>query len=129
LNGEPIKVSETPQLGQSMVATGFPYDVHTNPHNNLDNFVRLYLVTQGIRHLGSAAQDLCYVAAGRLDAFWELRLNAWDVAAGGLIAAEAGAIVTNVRAEDYLAEPVSILAANPHLHGGSKLVNNLIDRR
>lgn len=125
LNGEPIKVSETRQLGQSLVATGFPYDIHTTPRNNLDNFVRLYLVTSGIRHLGAAAQDLCYLAAGRLDGYWELRLNSWDVAAAGLIATEAGAIVTNIHGGDnYLAEPVSIVAANPYLHGEIlKLVN------
>lgn len=125
LNGEPIKVSETRRLGQSLVATGFAYDVRTNPRNNLDNFVRVYLVTSGIRHLGAAAQDLCYVAAGRLDGYWELRLNAWDVAAGGLIAEEAGAIVTNIQGDsDYMSEPFSILAANPYLHGEIlKLVN------
>ena len=74
-------------------------------------------MTQGVRRLGSAAIDLCYVAAGRLDGFWELSLKAWDVAAGGLIAEEAGALVTDVNgAPDYLNSPQSIVAANPVLH-------------
>jgi myo-inositol-1(or 4)-monophosphatase len=70
-----------------------------------------------VRRLGSAALDLCYVAAGRFDGFWEMRLNAWDVAAGGLIAEEAGARVTGLRGEpDFLSPPHSILAANLQLH-------------
>ena len=73
--------------------------------------------TQGVRRLGSAALDLCYVAAGRLDGFWEIRLNPWDVAAGALIAQEAGALVTNVRGDpDFIGKPQSVLAANPALH-------------
>jgi myo-inositol-1(or 4)-monophosphatase len=117
LNGEMIRVSSLEALKDSLLVTGFPYDIRTNPDNNLDHFVRFSLQVQGVRRLGSAALDLCYVAAGRLDGFWELRLNAWDVAAGGLIAQEAGARVTDIHGGlDFLAIPQSIVAANPHLH-------------
>jgi myo-inositol-1(or 4)-monophosphatase len=117
LNGEPIRVSAARHLGQSLLVTGFPYDIRTNPENNLDLYSRFSLTSQGVRRLGSAAQDLCYVAAGRLDGYWEIRINAWDIAAGALIAAEAGATVTNVAGTaDYLSPPESILAANPAIH-------------
>lgn len=117
LNGEPVKVSSVKILEDGLLVTGFPYDIRTNPDNNLDHFVRFSLRAQGVRRLGSAALDLCYVAAGRLDGFWEIRLNAWDVAAGGLIAQEAGARVTEIHGEpDFLATPQSIVAANPYLH-------------
>lgn len=117
LNGEPIKVSNVKFLEDSLLATGFPYDIRANPDNNLDHFVRFSLRAQGVRRLGSAALDLCYVASGRLDGFWEISLNAWDVAAGGLIAQEAGARVTDIHGgPDFLASPQSIVAANPYLH-------------
>lgn len=117
LNGQPIRVSTTRELNHSLLVTGFPYDIRDNPANNLDNYARFALCTQGVRRLGSAALDACYVAAGRFDGYWEVRLNAWDVAAGGLIAEEAGAMVTNLDGSpDYLSTPQSILAANPPLH-------------
>lgn len=117
LNGEPIRVSTTQDLGLSLVGTGFPYDVRSNPINNLDNYSAASMLAQAVRHMGAAARDLCYVAAGRLDAFWELRLNSWDIASGGLIAEEAGAIVTKVSGDpQYMLPPHSILATNPHLH-------------
>lgn len=118
LNGEEISVSESANLDQSLLATGFPYDIRTHPESNLNNFSAFMLRCQGIRRLGSAALDLCYVACGRFDGFWELRLSAWDIAAGGLIAESAGALVTGIHGEpNYLAPPQSILAANPTLHG------------
>jgi myo-inositol-1(or 4)-monophosphatase len=74
-------------------------------------------LTQGVRRLGSAALDLCYVAAGRFDGFWEMSLKPWDVAAGGLIAREAGARVTNVSGEsDFISPPQSVIAATPGIH-------------
>jgi myo-inositol-1(or 4)-monophosphatase len=125
LNGEPVRVSGETDLGQALLVTGFPYDVRVNPENNLDNYTNFALRTQGVRRLGSAALDLCYVAAGRLDGFWEIRLNAWDVAAGGLIAREAGATVTNISGgSDFLSQPQSILAANPRLHPQMRAVLN-----
>lgn len=117
LNGQPIQTAEAQDLDHSLLVTGFPYDIRTNPENNLDHYTHLSLISQGVRRMGSAALDLCYVAAGRFDGFWELRLNAWDVAAGGLIAQEAGARVTNLAGEpDYLSPPRSILAAHPRIH-------------
>ena len=117
LNGQQLHVSEAQELDQGLLVTGFPYDIRTNPANNLENYARFALHSQGVRRLGSAALDLCYVAAGRFDGFWEIRLNAWDVAAGGLIAEQAGARVTNLAGEtDYITPPQSVLAANPHIH-------------
>ncbi len=117
LNGEPINVSQETTLDQSLLVTGFPYDIRTHPDNNLNNYARFALLTQGVRRFGSAALDLCYVAAGRFEGFWEIRLNPWDVAAGGLIAEEAGAVVTNIHGKPgYLFPPQSIIAANPSVH-------------
>jgi myo-inositol-1(or 4)-monophosphatase len=117
LSGEPIHPANAPDLDHALLVTGFPYDIRTNPENNLDHYAHFALHTQGVRRLGSAALDLCYVACGRLDGFWELRLNPWDVAAGGLIAREAGAVVTNLAGQDdYISPPQSILVANPTIH-------------
>jgi myo-inositol-1(or 4)-monophosphatase len=117
LNGERLEVSREADLDRSLLATGFPYDIRTNPTNNLDNYARFALRSQGVRRLGSAALDLCYVAAGRLNGYWELFIFPWDVAAGGLVAAEAGARVTDARGEERnLSKSNSILAANPRLH-------------
>jgi myo-inositol-1(or 4)-monophosphatase len=117
LNGQPIHASPTLDLDHALLVTGFPYDIRTNPDNNLDHYAHFALLSQGVRRLGSAALDLCYVACGRFDGFWELRLNPWDVAAGGLIAREAGAKVTNLTGgDDFISPPQSILAANPHIH-------------
>lgn len=117
LNGRPIRVSQTAELQRSLLVTGFPYDAWSSKRNNLDYFGRFTRMTQGVRRLGSAALDLSYVAAGRFDGFWELSLNPWDVAAGGLIAAEAGARVTTIDdTPAYLTPPCSILAASPAMH-------------
>jgi myo-inositol-1(or 4)-monophosphatase len=117
LNDQPLRVSKTSELKSSLLVTGFPYDAWTNPVNNFAEFERFSRRSQGVRRLGSAALDLVYVAAGRLDGFWEIRLNAWDVAAGALIAQEAGALVTDVRGgPDFISKPQSVLAANPVLH-------------
>ncbi|MEW6716623.1 MAG: inositol monophosphatase family protein [Chloroflexota bacterium] len=117
LNGKPIRASNTKELDQSLLVTGFPYDIRTNPENNLDLFTAFSLNSLGVRRLGSAALDLSYIAAGRFDGYWEIRLSPWDVAAGGLIAEEAGAIVTNLEGgPDYISPPQSVLAANPHVY-------------
>ena len=117
MNGHPIHVSAAQNLDQSLLVTGFPYDIRTHTEKNLDHFVDFSLRSQGVRRLGSAALDLCYLAAGRLDGFWEIRIKAYDIAAGGLIAEEAGAQVTKVDgSSDYLASPCSILAATPGIH-------------
>jgi myo-inositol-1(or 4)-monophosphatase len=125
LNGQPLHVSQAINLDQGLLVTGFPYDIRTNPENNLDHYARFALRSQGVRRLGSAALDLCYVAAGRFDGYWEIRMSAWDIAAGGLIAEQAGARVTNVAGEvNYLIPPQSILAANPQIHAQMLAVLN-----
>ena len=116
-NGRRLQVSPVTDFQRSLLVTGFPYDTWSTPKNNLENFGRFARMTQGVRRLGSAALDLCYVAAGRFEGYWELSLKPWDLAAGGLIAAEAGAIVTNLDGQgDYLEPPCSLLAAPPTLH-------------
>lgn len=116
-NGHPIHTSGAEELQKSLLVTGFPYDSWSAPRNNLEYFGRFTRLSQGVRRLGSAALDLCYVAAGRLDGYWELTLKQWDVAGGGLIASEAGATVTSLDgAPDYLTPPCSILAAAPGIH-------------
>jgi myo-inositol-1(or 4)-monophosphatase len=117
VNGRPLKVTAVEELQKSLMVTGFPYDSWYAIPNNFDYFAKLGRMTQGVRRLGSAALDLCYIAAGRLDGYWELSLKAWDIAAAGLIAEQAGALVTNIKGEsDYLSPQVSVVAANPLLH-------------
>ncbi|HUH98355.1 MAG TPA: inositol monophosphatase family protein [Anaerolineales bacterium] len=119
LNGKALHVSNTMELQKSLLVTGFPYEAWNTPNDNFDNFVRFGKMTQGVRRFGSAALDACYVGAGRFDGFWELSLKPWDVAAGGLVAEEGGAVVTNVTGGgDYLSQPQSIVAASPGIHAG-----------
>lgn len=124
LNGNPIHVSAATDLQKSLLVTGFPYDAWDTEHDNFDNFVRFSKMTRGVRRLGSAALDAAWVGAGRFDGFWEMALNTWDVAAGGLIAEEAGATVTNIHNRPgYLAKPQSIVAAAPGIH--AKILEHL----
>ena len=117
LNGKPIHVSVVTELQKSLLVTGFPYDAWNTRQDNFANFTHFGKLTQGVRRLGSAALDLCYVAAGRFDGFWEMSLKPWDIAAGGLIAEEAGAQVTNVYGDrDYISSPQSVVAAGPGIH-------------
>jgi myo-inositol-1(or 4)-monophosphatase len=117
LNGRPVHVSAVTELQKSLLVTGFPYDAWDTDQDNFANFVHFAKLTQGVRRLGSAALDLCYVAAGRFDGFWEMSLKPWDVAAGGLICEEAGAHVTNVQGDsDYISPPQSVVAASPGIH-------------
>lgn len=117
LNGMPLQVKQQENLKKSLLVTGFPYDAWYTETNNFANYERFGKLSQGVRRLGSAALDLSYVGAGRLDGYWELSLKAWDIAAAGLIAEEAGAKVTNIQGlPNYLEEPLSVIAANPLLH-------------
>lgn len=100
LNGDPLRVTDTAELIDAVIASGFPYDKHTNPDNNLKEWAAFLRRIRGERRLGSAALDLCYVAAGRLDGYWEKDLKPYDAMAGMLILREAGGIVT-----DYAGEP------------------------
>lgn len=114
LNGRTLKVSNTDDLVRSLMVTGFPYDLWTTDQNNLDFFGKFARLTQGVRRLGSAALDLCYVAAGRVDGYWELSLKPWDLAAGSLVAEEAGAKVASLDGHlDYITPPCSMVAATP----------------
>lgn len=116
LNGAPIRVSQTGELSQSLLATGFPYDRHQQPETNLDRFCALTLRTRGVRRGGSAAMDLCMTACGRLDGYWEIRLQPWDVIAGALMVEEAGGRVTDVAGRPYDYSGLSTLASNGRLH-------------
>ena len=121
LNGKKIQASTTTELEKSLLVTGFPYDTWNTELDNFKYFERLAKKTQGVRRLGSAALDACYVGAGRFEGFWEFNLKPWDVAAGGLIAEEAGARVTAIDGrEDYLSAPLSILATTPGIYEATK---------
>lgn len=95
LNGRPIRVTQTAELIDAVITSGFAYDKHTNPDNNLKEWAAFTLQIRGERRLGSAALDLCYVAAGRLDGYWERDLKTYDVMAGMLLVREAGGTVTD----------------------------------
>jgi len=116
LNGDPIRVSRAPSLNDSLLATGFPYDIRENPHNNLAEYAAFSLRCRGVRRLGSAVLDLCYVAAGRLDGFWELRLGPWDVAAGALMVEEAGGRITDLEGGPFSIDQQQIVASNGRIH-------------
>jgi myo-inositol-1(or 4)-monophosphatase len=114
-NGDRVRVSKIADLGRSLVATGFPYDIRET-RTNMGNHDHFLLKAQAVRRCGSAAIDLCYVACGRFDGFWEMRLSPWDTAAGALIVEEAGGRVT-----DFAGRPVDIyhpevLASNGLIH-------------
>jgi myo-inositol-1(or 4)-monophosphatase len=115
-NGRRISVSESQTLATSLLATGFPYDYATNPDNNALEFTTLAGRVQGVRRLGSAALDLAYVAMGRFDAFWELRLQPWDSAAGALLVSEAGGRVTDWRNGNWNPWSDRLLASNGRIH-------------
>ena len=112
----PLSVSVTPDLREALVATGFGYALDTVPDHNLDNLASVARVASGIRRLGSAALDLAFVAAGHLDAFWELHLSPWDVAAGAAIVRAAGGTVTDARGGDDWLHGRHIVATNGLLH-------------
>lgn len=116
LNNEPIRVSTTSRLGDSLLGTGFPYDVQENPERVMDLFTRMVIRAQGVRRPGSAALDLCYLAAGRFDGFWEEGLHPWDTAGGAIIVREAGGAVTTFEGEVFSPYMNSIVAANPQIH-------------
>ena len=112
LNGERLHVSEVDTLIKSLLVTGFPYNVRENPYNVVQHFQQFLMEAQGVRRLGSAALDLCYIAAGRLDGYWEVTLQPWDKAAGIVIVREAGGCVT-----DFLGHP-------PDFHNPNTLASN-----
>jgi myo-inositol-1(or 4)-monophosphatase len=111
-----LSVSTQEDLGHALVATGFAYDVHRSSSDNAACFARMLKAARGIRRDGSAALDLCYVAAGRFDAYWEFKLHAWDVAAGILIVEEAGGLATAAEGGTAPADGSSVVATNSLLH-------------
>ncbi len=116
LNGKRMKVSSATKLIDSLLVTGFPYDIGKNPNNAVGHFVNFLMEGQGIRRLGSAALDLSYVAAGRFDGFWEVNLNPWDMAAGVLFVREAGGIVTDFSGAPSSIYTKQVLATNGVIH-------------
>lgn len=116
LNGSPIRISSRSPLRSSLLATGFPYDSATDRENNFAHFANFQMGGRGIRRAGAAALDLAYVAAGRLDGFWESKLKPWDVAAGQLLVTEAGGRVTGFQGEPYSVYNNRIVASNGLIH-------------
>ena len=116
LNGQRLQVSARSPLAGTLLGTGFPYDCATDPANNFANFIGFQKGARGIRRAGAAALDLAYVAAGRLDGFWELKLKPWDVAAGVLLVREAGGTVTTFDGSGYDIFNGRIVASNGLIH-------------
>jgi myo-inositol-1(or 4)-monophosphatase len=119
LNGQRVSVSTTAEIGEAIVATGFAYRRDLIPDNNFDNFSEVGMRAAGIRRMGAAAVDLAFVASGTLDAFWELHLNAWDMAAGILLIREAGGKVTDFGGSEELDKLLfgrNLVASNAKVH-------------
>ncbi|MCP4356769.1 MAG: inositol monophosphatase [Chloroflexi bacterium] len=113
----PLRITQTDTLIRSLVATGFPYDRHMSEQNNINEFGRFLRQVHGMRRAGSAALDMAYVAAGRLDGYWEFKLNNYDVAAGILLVQEAGGTVTDMHGRPALIAPqVALVASNGVIH-------------
>jgi len=115
-NGDRLSTSAVESLGAGLLATGFPYDIRTSNRNNLANFCAFALNAQGLRRTGSAALDMCYVAAGRLDGFWESKLNPWDCAAGFLMVTEAGGLITDYSGQPTTIYDAEVVASNGRIH-------------
>jgi myo-inositol-1(or 4)-monophosphatase len=116
VNGRPIRVSAALDLVDALLVTGFPYDVHERVEEIVGLFAAFVGRARAVRRLGSAAIDLCYVAAGRMDGFWESDLKPWDVAGGALIVEEAGGFVTDMAGAPFSSRAGHVLASNRHLH-------------
>lgn len=115
-NGKPIQVSSTSRISDSLLVTGFPYNLREIFDPIISRYASCLRAAQGIRRLGSAALDLCYVACGRFEGFWEQNLKPWDTAAGSLIAAEAGGHVTDFSNRRFQVDAKEILATNGQIH-------------
>jgi myo-inositol-1(or 4)-monophosphatase len=116
LNGRPLRVSSANELVDAMLVTGFPYDVHSRVDEIVGLFAAFVGKARAVRRLGSAAIDLCYVAAGRMDGFWESDLKPWDIAGGALIVAEAGGTVSDLAGGGFTSRSRQVLASNGWLH-------------
>jgi myo-inositol-1(or 4)-monophosphatase len=116
LNGERIRVSEIDHLERALLVTGFPYDVRERMDVYMPAWRKFLERAQGVRRLGAAAIDMCAIAAGRMDGFWELGLNAWDTAAGWIIIEEAGGLVTKMDGSPFDNYSASLLCTNGRIH-------------
>ena len=114
LNGKPLRVSGQARLDQAFLATGFPYDIRRSRRNNIDHFSDFATRCLAIRRAGAAALDLAYVAAGRFDGFWELKLRPWDIAAASLLVEEAGGRITGLAGRPWRLSVRDIVASNGH---------------
>jgi myo-inositol-1(or 4)-monophosphatase len=126
MNGELLRVSTIEALDKSLLVTGFAYDIRETQHNNLDHFAHISLRAQAVRRTGSAALDLCYVAAGRFDGYWEVTLSPWDMAAGTVIVREAGGLVSGFTKGEFSLYGQELVATNGHIH--NELLNALQPR-
>ena len=115
-NGQKLSVSKNDNLKRSVLVTGFPYDIADNPNNAIERFGAFLRNSRAVRRLGSAAIDLCYVASGVFDGYWEVSLHPWDMCAGKLLVEEAGGIVTNFKNEKMDIYSKQILATNNFVH-------------
>jgi myo-inositol-1(or 4)-monophosphatase len=122
MNKKRLRVTSEKSLQKALLATGFAYSIRTARVNNLGMFARMAKKAQGVRRLGSAALDLCWLGAGRLDGFWEYELHPWDTAAATLIVTEAGGKVTRINGGSYSIFNKDILASNGHIHNAMKRV-------
>ncbi len=121
LNGKRLHVSRIESLDRSLLVTGFAYDIRDTSNNNLDHFSHISLHAQAVRRTGSAALDLCYVAAGRFDGYWEVKLSPWDMAAGIVIVREAGGLVSGFTSQMFSLYGQELVATNGCIH------NQLLD--
>lgn len=129
LNGSPLAVSSESRLGDAMLCTGFPYDVQATVDEVIGLFGAFVERARAVRRLGSAALDLCYLAAGRFDGFWEQRLHPWDTAAGVLMIEEAGGLVTALDGGAFAVRDGNILATNGRLHEAMQEIVHAFERR
>jgi myo-inositol-1(or 4)-monophosphatase len=122
LNGRAIRVSDIARVDDALLVTGFPYDVREHPERSLPLFEAFLVRAQAIRRDGSAALNLCYLACGRFDGFWEMSLSPWDMAAGVLLVREAGGLVTGYDGGEFQLDGRQILASNATLHEEMKTI-------
>lgn len=115
-NNQKINVNKNDNLKRSVLVTGFPYDISENPNNAIERFSSFLRNSRAVRRLGSAAIDLCYVACGVFEGYWEVSLHPWDMCAGKLIVEEAGGVVTNFKNEPINIYSKQILASNGYIH-------------
>ncbi|MEN6510018.1 MAG: inositol monophosphatase family protein [Smithella sp.] len=116
LNGQKLRVSSESDLSRSLLATGFPYDIRVSADNNIDFFTAMAVRAQAIRRAGAAALDLAYLAAGRFDGFWELKLKPWDTAAGCLMVTEAGGVISDLSGGKWNLYSPGLVASNGLIH-------------